>query len=341
MATIVFYDTNPIDNAQLEAGMQGTDHHWQFQPASIGQGTINPEAEVISVFVTSKVTAEFMTQMPRLRLIATRSTGFDHIDLAYAAAHDITVLNVPSYGENTVAEHAFTLLLALARHLPASLEATKDGIYAPINFTGFDLKGRTLGVIGMGRIGQHSARIGRGFEMNVIASDVHENPDTAAEIGFSYVTFDELIAQADVITLHAPLTPENTHLINAATLSRMKRGVVILNTARGELVDSRDLIAALESGQVAAAGLDTLEGEKFLHEDADIEAILGNATPSDQYVMMAETDALLRMPNVVVTPHSAYNTAEAIQRINSTTTQNIIRYWYGETPNKVPPAPHI
>lgn len=336
MAKIIFYEASEADKVQLTEGLRNTDHHWEFVRYPLTDDTADEEAEVISVFVgRSHVTGEIMDKMPKLKLIATRSTGFDHIDLAAATNRGITVVNVPSYGENTVAEHVFTLLLALARRLPQTLETTKDGVYSPTELSGFDLKGKTLGIVGMGRIGQHSARIGRGFGMNVVGFDVFEKPEIAEEIGFRYAPLEEVLSSADIVTLHAPLTPENVHLMNSARIGMMKDGAILINTARGELVDTHALIAALESGHLSGAGLDTVEGERFLSEEIEINTVLDNKTTKEALINLAETETLLRMPQVIVTPHSAYNTLEAVGRINATTADNIIKFWYGETPNKV------
>lgn len=336
MAKIVFYEASETDKVQLTEGLKGTDHHWEFVPVPLAIDTVDEEAEVVSVFVGhSHITSELMDKMPKLKLIATRSTGFDHIDLAAATGHNVTVVNVPSYGENTVAEHVFTLILALARKLPQTLETTKEGVYCPTDLSGFDLKGKVLGIVGMGRIGQHSARIGRGFGMEVVGFDVFQKPEVAEEIGFSYAPLEDVLKTADIVTLHAPLTPENVHLMNHERIDVMKDGAILINTARGELVDTHALIAALESGHLSGAGLDTVEGERFLSEEIEINTVLDNKTTKEALVNLAETETLLRMPQVIVTPHSAYNTFEAVGRINATTADNIIKFWYGETPNKV------
>lgn len=336
MAKIVFYEASETDKLQLSEGLKNTDHHWVFEVVPLTSETVDTEAEVVSVFVGhSHITGEIMDAMPKIKLIATRSTGFDHIDLAAASERGIAVVNVPNYGENTVAEHAFTLLLALARKLPQTLQTTKDGVYAPTELSGFDLKGKTLGVVGMGRIGQHSARIGRGFGMEVVGFDVFEKPEIAEEIGFRYAPLEEVLRSADIVTLHAPLVAENVHLINHERLTQMKPGAILINTARGELVDTHALIAALENGHLAGAGLDTIEGERFLNEQIEVNTVLDNKTTKEALINLAETETLLRMPQAVVTPHSAYNTVEAVGRINAITTDNIIKFWYGETPNKV------
>jgi D-lactate dehydrogenase len=335
MAKIVFYDTTSIDEAQINKGLGETDHHWQYVHAPITDDNIDPEAEVVSIFVSSNLTAEKMSQMPKLRMIAARSTGFDNIDFEYTTKHDITVLNVPSYGENTVAEHAFSLLLAVTRKLVPTINETERGTFRSSEHVGMDLKGKTIGIIGMGRIGRHTAMIARGFQMEVVGYDPHPDEAFAATYGVEYVGFDEVLARSDIISLHTPSTPSNYHMINQHTIAQMKPGTIFVNTARGELVESRALIMALESGHLAGAALDTIEGEKYLDRNYTIHAIRDNNTAPINYERATENYVLLHMPNVVVTEHAAFNTQEAISRINSTTTQNIIDFWYGHMPNKV------
>lgn len=339
MAVISFFDATPIDTAQLTEGLRATDHYWEFNPENVTPKNTNPNAEVLSVFLGSRVTKEVMETMPKLKLVATRSTGFDHIDLDYARTRNIIVVNVPSYGENTIAEYTFGLLLSLVRKLPKTINETEAGHYIASKHTGTDLKGKTIGVVGMGRIGKHVARIARGLEMNIIAYDKYQDQDTARELGYHHVEFNDLLMQSDIVSLHAPLLPDSYHMINQGTIEHMKHGAILINTARGELVENRALIAALSSGKLAGAGLDTLEGEEFLHRESIIKNLVEKAASPEAYLHTAETSALLKMDNVVVTPHNAYNTTEAIQRINSATTQNIIQFWFGNTPNRVT-APH-
>lgn len=335
MAVIVFYEGSKRDVGQLSDGLRETDHHWEFVREQLSLRNINKNAEVISVFVTSQVTRQMMDKMPRLKLIATRSTGFDHIDLEAAAARDITVVNVPTYGENTVAEAAFSLMLALTRKLIPTVSTTRKGTFVASDLTGIDLKGKTLGVIGMGHIGRHTAKIAKGFEMNVITFDPHEDEKFAREMGITYVSFEDLLEQSDIITLHTPLLPDNYHLINEATIARMKKGVFIINTARGELVENRALIRGIKRGHIAGAGLDTLEGEKLILQKEMIDALQSNATSPTTFEHAAEVHTMLQIPNIIITQHAAFNTEEAIARINATTVQNIVRFWYGETPNRV------
>lgn len=340
MAVIVFYESTPIDQFQLTEGLKPTDHYWEFVEKTLSPDTINKEAEVISVFTHSVVTKELMDKMPKLRLIATRTTGYDHIDIDHATDRGIAVVNVPDYGDNTVAEHAFSLLLSLSRKLLSTVAATKQGSYSISEHTGFDLHKKTIGIIGMGRIGKNAAKIAKGFGMNVLAYDIYENEKAAQTIGFNYVSLEKLLEKSDIISLHTPLTPDNYYLINSSTIKRMKRGTILINTARGELVENRSLIGALESGQIAAAGLDAVAGERYINRIDMTHVITNNATAPHVFQQVAEVCALQHMPNVIITPHSAFNTTEAIKRINETTVENIIKFWYDVTPNKISTKRH-
>lgn len=333
MAKIIFYESSAMDTRQLTRELQSSHHYWEFQSETLQQSHIDPDAEVISVFVNSTVTQQLLKRMPKLKLIATRSTGFDHIDTDYARAQGITVVNIPTYGENTVAEHAFSLLLAVSHRLIPTVSLTKKGVYEPTDFTGTDLMGKTMGVIGAGHIGVHTIQIAKGFGMNVVAYDPNENKELAKKYGFEYVPINQLYHQSDVISLHTPLVPGSYHMINEASIARMKPGVILINTARGELVENRALISALTKGRIAGAGLDTLEGERFLHNESIINNLVQNAADPESYLATAETQALLRMPQVVITPHSAYNTKEAISRINKTTASNITSFFHGKPQN--------
>ena len=335
MAKIVFYDATDVDIEQLSQGLSDTDHYWEYCPEKLSAKTVREDAEVISVFVTSPVTAEMMARMPRLKLIATRSTGFDHIDLDYAKAHDITLTNVPIYGENTVAEYAFALLFNISRHMNPAIRDTKRGVYQARNFVGFDLKDKTIGIIGMGNIGRHTAKIAHGLDMNILAYDLHEDAEFAEKCSVDYVPLDELLATSDIISMHTPLLPSTRYIINDETIGKMKDGVILINTARGELVDNKALIRGLKSGKIGGAGLDTIEGERYLARDVLCDALIDSETSDDTFRHASETLVLQHMPNVIVTEHCAYDTYEAIARINGTTAQNIIDFWYDKTPNKI------
>lgn len=262
-------------------------------------------AEVVCIFTGSTLNKEVIDALPNLKFIATRSTGFDHIDCQYAKEKGIQVSNVPAYGSHTVAEFTFALLLTLSRKMREAAQALKEnGDYTiPDNVQGFDLSEKTLGVIGTGKIGKNVIKIARGFNMNVLAYDLYPDLDFAKQNNFTYKTFDEVISQSDIITLHAPSTKENFHLINEENISKMKKGVYLINTARGDLIDTQALVSALEEGIVAGAGLDVLDGEAGFKK--------------------GDTIPMLDRPNVVMTPHIAFDTVEAESRIMQTTVENI------------------
>jgi D-lactate dehydrogenase len=293
------------------------------------------DANVLSVFIHSPVTAEILSRMPHLRMIATRSTGFDHIDLEACDARHIVVSNVPHYGENTVAEFTFALMLALARHLVDAVGRTRSGDFRLNGLQGIDLRGKTLGVIGAGHIGLHVIRIGRGFAMDVLAYDVRPQPLIAEVLGFTYVGLDELLARSDIVSLHVPGMPATYHLMNRERFAKMKRGAILINTARGTVVDSQALLWALTEGIVAAAGLDVIEGEELIKEEA---ALLSAPEAAEKMRLVLFQHALLRHPNVIITPHMAFDTREALERIVETTADNIRGYLSGCPTNVVNPA---
>ncbi len=290
------------------------------------------DVEVLMPFIHSAVGREQLEAMPNLRLISTRSTGYDHIDLEAAAERDIPVSNVPAYGENTVAEHTFALILALSRKVHHAWTRTQRGDYALEGLRGFDLYGKTLGVIGAGAIGLHVIRIAKGFGMKVLASDVTRNQLLSDVLDFSYVDLDELLESSDIVTLHAPAVPATHHLINKETLSRMRQGALLINTARGSLVDTAALAEALDGGRLGGAGLDVFEGEEFIqHEDE----LLYQAGAEDKLKLLIRAHSLQRRPDVVITPHIGFNSEEALQRILDTTAENVRAFLAGEPKNLV------
>lgn len=291
------------------------------------------DAEIVSTFVYSTLDRKVLEQLPSLKLIATRSTGYDHIDSAWCATHSITVCNVPHYGESTVAEHVFALLLALSHRMPEAIERARSGPFSPDGLQGFDLAGKTLGVVGTGNIGRHVIRIARGFQMDVLAYDVNPDQGAANSLGFAYIGLDELLARSDIITLHLPATDATHHLLSSDGFALMKPGAVVINTARGSLIDIEALIGALRSGKLAGAGLDVLPGEPLIREEAELVSS-GFCAREDLRELVADY-VLLRMPNVIVTPHSAFNTREAVGRIVQTTVENIQGFVSGRAQNVV------
>ncbi len=336
MAQIYFYDSTELDTKQLSASLQGTDHHWEYIANKLETSNCKADAEVISVFVTSKVTRELMDAMPNLKLIACRSTGFNNVDLVAAAERNVTVVNVPTYGEATVAEYAFTLLLALQRKLPSVLKSEKEQL-SPDNLMGHDLEGKVFGVIGTGHIGQKALKIAGGFSMQTIAYDSYPKTELQEGYHFKYVELDELLEKSDVVSLHVPYMPSTHHLMNGERLSKMKQGAIIINTARGELIDTSALIEQLDSGRLGGAAIDVIEGEALLNYHEETALLRSSTLPEGTLRHGVEISALEKMPNVIISPHNAFNTVEAIERINQTTAKNIIDFWYGNVSNKVTP----
>lgn len=287
---------------------------------------------VLSPFIYSKLTAERLAQLPSLKLVATRSTGYDHVDVAECSRRGITVCNVPYYGENTVAEHTFALILALSRKVHEAFVRVRAGNFSLEGLRGFDLKDKTIGVIGAGRIGLHVIRIARGFGMNALAYDVRRDPFLAEVLGFCYADLDILLAASDIITLHAPYTPKTHHLINRDNIRRVKPGAILINTARGGLVDTEALLEALDDGLLGGAGLDVLEGEEAIYEES---ALLRDAVNPERLRIAIQNHLILKKPNVVFTPHNAFNSREALQRILDTTADNIIAFAAGSPKNVV------
>jgi len=308
------------------------------------------DAEIASIFITSKIDPDFLAAHPRLRLIATRSQAVDHIDLETCRERGVRVANVGHYGDTTVAEHTFALILAVSRRLRELMAKPKNTRFSYEETRAFDLDGKTLGIVGMGRVGQRVAALAEAFQMKVIASDVKESSGVAREFHLDYVPHEELFARAHVISLHAPLTPETYHLINRETLAECKRGVVIINTSRGALIDTPALVEALESGQVGGAGLDVLQDERVLRQTAS-QIIAGNivehlrsdalaheARDADRIREVEElmlSDAVLARTNVVFTPHVAFNSVEAIDRLRAITIENIRAFVAGALVNAV------
>jgi len=292
-----------------------------------------PDAEVLSGFIHSPLDATLLEKLPKLEFVATRSTGYDHIDLDYCREHGITVSNVPTYGDNTVAEHVFGLILTISHRLAEALDRTRKGDFSQAGLQGFDLLGKTLGVVGTGSIGRHVIRIARGFGMKVLAFDVQAREELARKLGFRYTSMEELLEASDIVTLHVPATPKTRHLIGEKQFGQMKTGCVLINTSRGTVVDVQALIEAIASGTVAAAGLDVLPEEPAVREEAEL---LRKAFRDRHNLEALLADhILLRMRNVYVTPHSAFNTREAVERILDTTIENIERFASGQPQNVV------
>jgi D-lactate dehydrogenase len=274
--------------------------------------------DAVTVFVESQVDSEVLEQL-NVEYVACRSTGYDHVDLEKAEQEGVTVFNVPNYGGTTVAEHAFGLILSLSRKIYSAVRKVDEGEFDHEGLRGFDLKGKTLGIIGTGAIGRNVIRIANGFDMHVIASDPYPDHDAAEELGFMYVSTEDLVEKADIITLHCPLTDGTRHLLSEEEFEKMD-GTLIVNTARGEIIDTEALIEALESGSVEAAGLDVLEEECYIEDDIEY---LGELEEKCDPEIILEDHILMNRDDVLVTPHNAFNSREALERIEETTLENL------------------
>jgi D-lactate dehydrogenase len=314
---------------------------------------VSGEAEMVVILFWATITADFLSAHPRLRLIATRSSGYDHIDLAACKERGIVVCTVPSYGENTVAEHTFALILSLTRRLTEISVAKRTGQFSFEELRGFDLYGKTLGVIGAGRIGLHVIRLARGFGMNAVAYDISPNDVLSSLLGFTYTTFEDVLRKSHVLSLHVPLTPETIHLLDREAFAKCRDGVIVINTARGGVIDTAALLEALDSGRVAGAGLDVLEDERVFRKEASsliadqiIDSLrAGTGHPEEHHQLNPErleelrslgrNEALLARPDVVFTPHIAFNSIEAVERIDQVTVENIRAFVAGTPINVV------
>lgn len=292
------------------------------------------QAEMLCVFVDSVVHKEEMDRFPSLKHIATRSTGFDHIDTAEAKTRGITVSYVPGYGENTVAELAMGLLLTVSRKLYESIKKVQEeGLFSQAGLKGFDLKGKTIGILGTGRIGLHMIRMAKGFDMNIIAFDAFPKPALEGEYGFKYVTFDELLAQSDVLSVHLPYMKETHHIINVGNITKMKKGSVLINTARGALVETEALMKGLKEEILLGVGLDVLEEEGYIEDETKL--LFAEHPNAESLRVTLSNHYLIEHPRAIITPHNAFNTGEAIMRILETTTENMQAFTKGEAKNLV------
>lgn len=303
------------------------------EPLTVENAAGFADAEVIASFINSSLSKETLQSMPKLRLIALRSAGFDMVDMAYCRAHGVTVCNAAGYGDSSVAEHAFALLLALSKRIVETARKTRAGYFGYVPEPGGELFGKTMGIIGTGRIGRRAASIAKGFGMNVLAYDKYPKPQEAKEIGFQYVALEELLTRADVVSLHVPGNPGTNGLINDQSLGLMKPGAILINTARGAVVDTPALIRALASGKLGGVGLDVLPQEPALR---NLTALFEGRVPLGVNWQDAIAGfTVSRFENVIVTPHNAYNTIEAEGRLISIPVDNILAFQSGKPTNVV------
>ncbi|QQG52956.1 MAG: hydroxyacid dehydrogenase [Candidatus Falkowbacteria bacterium] len=282
------------------------------------------EIDILAAFIYSSLDKATLEKLSKLKMIATMSTGYDHIDLDVCAKRKIKVSNVPFYGENTVAEHTLALLLALSRKLVPSVERARTGNFSLDGLRGFDLKGKTIGLVGLGHIGSKFAEMVSSLGMNILVYDLKPNKELAKKLKLKYVSLEYLLANSDIISLHVPYNKFTHHLINSKNIKLIKRGAYLLNTSRGGLVSSSALLKALDSGILAGAGLDVLEEEGFIKEEKELLSKEFNKKFDLKTVL--RNHLLLQHPKVIITPHNAFNSEEALLRILDMTIENILAY---------------
>jgi len=316
MIQVAFFDTKAYDRPSFERCGREHDIRFRFLETKLNEDTaeLARGCDAVCVFVNDTVNAAVIEKLHQcsVRLIALRCAGYNNVDVR-AAFGKIHVVHVPSYSPYAVAEHAIALLLTSVRRIHKAYNRTREFNFSLNGLTGFDFHGKTVGVIGTGKIGRIFIDICRGFGMKVIAYDRFPAPDS----GIDYVTPDELFARSDVISLHCPLTDETRHMIDAAAIEKMKKGVVIVNTSRGGLIDTEALLEGIKARKIGAACLDVYE------EEADIffEDRSGHILNDDLL------SRLISMPNVIVTSHQAFLTEEALDNIAETTVSNILSYF--------------
>lgn len=336
MMKAIFFDVRNEETEILTNFCQGK-YDFKLIPEPLdGKTQLTDEmkqADVISCFTFSRVSADILKQFPNLKLIALRCVGFDHIDIAYCKEHNIQVVNSLGYGNVTVAEFAFGLILDVSRKIARSYTNLKNEHLSRDIYTGFELYGKNIGIIGTGAIGTEVVRIAKGFGMNVLAYDLYPKEELAEKYGVKYLPLDELLKESDIVSLHAPSTKENFHMINAEKIKLMKPTAVIVNTARGELIDTKALYEALSENRIFGAGLDVLEAENILTQPEATWAF--DYLTNDTIKQTLVNERLLKLHNVVITPHIAYNTKEAENRILNITLNNITSFFEGKITNSV------
>ncbi len=280
--------------------------------------------DIISIFIYSKIDKNFLDKCPNLKLIVTRSAGLDHIDLDYAKTKNIVVKNCPSYGPHSVAEHSFLLLLAVARNLRKTLEEEYDFSAKDVDLRGLELKGKTIGIIGTGKIGSVACEIALGFGMRVLAYDKYPKQDLIKK-GVVYKDFEEILKEADIISFYLPLLPETKHLLNKNNIKLLKEGVIIINVSRGPIIEMEALLEGLKTGKIKGVGLDVMEGEKTFKVCEMKGSQSLEIFSKEELIKFGEIMELMHKykDKVIITPHIAYNTWESVNNIWKTSIKHI------------------
>jgi D-lactate dehydrogenase len=321
---IAMFSTKPYDREFFEAANEAHGHEIVFHEAQLHEDTCSLARgfDAVCVFVNDDVSSAVLEHFDDwdIRLVLTRSAGFNHIDLEAADAHEITVARVPAYSPWAVAEHAVALVLALNRKIHRAWNRVREGNFSLNGLLGFDLRGRTVGVVGTGKIGMHFAQLMVAFGCDVVAYDPMPDPELTDEIGGRYVSLDELFGLSDIISLHCPLTDETHHLVDADAIASMKEGVMLVNTGRGALIDTPAVIDGLKSQQLGYLAIDVYEEEEqYFFEDR-----------SDRIIQDDVLARLMTFPNVLITAHQGFFTREALTEIAETTLGNATAFESGD-----------
>lgn len=316
---IAVFSAKPYDHRFLEAANADSGHDLVFFEAQLQPNTtvLADGFPAVCAFVNDVLNAEVLEALKQhgTQLIALRSAGFNHVDIEKAEELGLSVARVPAYSPYAVAEHTVGLLLALNRKLHRAYTRVRETNFSLEGLLGFDLHGKTVGVVGTGKIGTIVARILKGFGCNLLAYDLYPN-DECRDLGVEYVELDDLFARSDIITLHTPLTPDTYHLVGEDTLDQMREGVMLINTSRGALIDTQAVVEALKTGSVGALGLDVYEEEG----DLFFEDLSSHVIQDDTFAR------LLTFPNVLITGHQAFFTEEAMTNIAETTLSNVTAF---------------
>ena len=332
---IVYFDVETYEEEFLKEKNQGNNYILVKEPLNDLEPIKSEytDADIISVFTTSRVNKNVLKQFKNLKLITLRSVGFNHVDIEYCKEHNIIVENSPGYGNQSVAEFALALLMNVTRKVTTSYSEYKNARISAASLMGEELCGKNMGIVGLGKIGSAFAKIAYGLGMNILGYDKYENEDLKKNYNVQYVDFDTLLKDSDFISIHAPMSKENYHMFNSESFEKMKNTAILINTGRGELIDTAALFNALVSNKIAGAGLDVLENEQTM---TDFDYMIGlNRLDKLTLEQTVINSKMFQLDNVILTPHIAYNTKEAIERILKTTMSNIEAFMQNKIQNTV------
>ncbi len=319
---IAFFSIPAKERTYIKRKLSKTSYELLFYDEALNESNASliKDADVVSVFIYSSVTKNVIAKAKKLKLISTRSTGFNHIDIKEAKKRNIVVCNVPYYGENTVAEHTFALILALSRNLHKAYVRAQQNNFSLEGLRGFDLKGKTIGIIGAGSIGVHVIKMAKGFDMNVIVYDINKSHILKELLDLEYVSLNELLGKSQIISMHVPYNKHTHHLINMQNIQNVRKGTIFINTARNGLIEPAALYYAIDKGIFGGVGLDVFEGEEIAGEE---NQMLTKNISTEKLDAIFKRTLLLRRENVIITPHMAFDSVEAVERILQTTVENI------------------